>query len=162
MAKIVKVYVRSEKIPVGISEVASRNPTGLSGLGNVGESAPVIQYDYQTPDEQKNALLLVREVCSERGYEVDVVDITKEGLIKKILGSDADSSSGLPVVVTPDGIRLRGHEITRSSLERSLPADMAGKEIRGFVYIKCKKGVESKLVDELMTLAEVKEVHLIP
>ncbi|MCL5788193.1 MAG: Lrp/AsnC ligand binding domain-containing protein [Candidatus Marsarchaeota archaeon] len=158
----VKVYVRSEKIPVGVAEITSRTPTGLGELGTIERSSPMIQYDYQVPDDQKNLLLLVKEVCEERGYVVEIVDLSREGIIKKIREPEIVNATDLPVVVTPTGEKLVGKSITRSSLEKLLPADMSGRELRAFVYIKCKKGSENRLVEDLMRLKEVKEVHLIP
>jgi hypothetical protein len=162
MTETVKVYVKSEKVAVGVGELHERIPAGVEASTTVDNVTRVLQYDYFLSDDQKSQLFMIKEVCQERGYDVEVIDVTKEGLLKKLIDLGISQNDRFPIVVAPNGRRIVGEELSRVWLEQALPADMNGKEIRGFVYIRVKKGFEEKLRQKLLDLPEVREVHLIP
>jgi len=162
MAEKVRVYVKSEKIPVGVSEQRSKVAVGLGPSGTVDDVVHTVQYDYFLPDEQKARLLFIEELCKERGYEVEVVDVTKQGLLKKLSEIGLTGKVEFPVLVAPNGKKASGSSLNHAILQELLPADLTGKEIRAIVYIKAKKGHEKELVHRLLELPEVREAHLIP
>lgn len=162
MAEKVRVYVKSEKVPVGVGEQRSRVSVGMGPNTTVDEVVRSVQYDYFLPDEQKAQLLFIEEICRERGYEVEVVDVTKQGLLKKLSEIGLTGNLEFPVLVAPNGKKVHGKSLNHAILQELLPADLTGKEVRGIVYIKSKKGHEKELVHRLLELPEVREAHLIP
>jgi DNA-binding Lrp family transcriptional regulator len=162
MVDKVRVYVKSEKVPVGVSEQRSKVAVGLGPSSTVDDVVRSVQYDYFLPDDQKAQLLFIEEICRERGYEVEVVDVTKQGLIKKLSEIGLTGRVEFPVLVAPNGKKVSGKSLNHAILQELLPADLTGKEIRAIVYIKAKKGREKDLVHSLLELPEVREAHLIP
>lgn len=162
MTEKVRVYVKSEKIPVGVSEQRSRVAVGMGPSTTVDEVVRSVEYDYFLPDEQKSQLLFIEEICKERGYEVEVVDVTKQGLLKKLSEIGLGGNVEFPVLVAPNGKKVSGKSLNHAVLQELLPADLTGKEVRAIVYIKSKKGHEKELVQKLIELPEVREAHLIP
>lgn len=162
MPEKVKVYVKSERIPVGITEQKSKLAAGIGPATTVEDVVRTVQYDYVLPDDQKAKLLFIEEICKERGYEVEVVDVTKMGLLKKLSEIGLAENVEFPVLVAPNGKKASGRSLNHAILQELLPADLTGKEVRGIVYIKSKKGREKELLQKLIELPEVREVHLIP
>ncbi|PSN86677.1 hypothetical protein B9Q02_01575 [Candidatus Marsarchaeota G1 archaeon BE_D] len=162
MVDAVKVYVKSERIPIGVTEVHEKTPAGMGVPATVDTVKKVVQYDYVVPDDQKSALVMIKDICEERGYKVEIIDVTKEGLLKRLSEVGISDADSFPVVVTPYGRKVYGKNLNHAVLQEVLPADLNGKEIRAFVYLRIKKGNERKLLDKLLFIPEVREVHLIP
>jgi DNA-binding Lrp family transcriptional regulator len=162
MENRVKVYVRSEKVAIGVTEIREPDTVTFGNASMSEKVRQVVQYDYLIPDDQKLKLEFVRNICEERGYQVEVTDVTKESILKKIGGSETGGADQFPIVITPFGKKVYGDNLNHAVLQELLPADLNGKEVRGFVYLKIKKGNEQKLLEKLVQIPEVREVHLIP
>ena len=161
MAGSVKVYVKSEKIAVGVTEIRDRVATGMD-TGTVENVRQAIQYDYVVPDEQRALALMVQEICKSRGYSSETIDASKEGIISKAMEAGLREGESYPLVIGPEGRRLSPPHLDVHSLEEMLPADLNGLEIRAFVRLKVKKGNEQVLIEKLLERKEVREAHLIP
>lgn len=112
--------VTSEKVGYYTARVRVQD----RGVGTVGVFRPyteetVTKDEFILPEDQKEIVEMVWEIASNRGFEVEVVDVTKENILRREIQEHAKHITTLPTVITDDGRRIEGN-ITKQQIETLL------------------------------------------
>ena len=67
-----------------------------------------VEYDYFLPHEQKAIADTVEKLCEKHGYEVKVVDVTRENLIHRALQEEVNKITTFPTLIADSGQKLEG------------------------------------------------------
>jgi len=117
----ITVYVRSMKVPAG--ETLVEEPYLMKRATRVYEISKDVWYAvrlkkiyrYVLPDDQKEIVDVVEQLSEQRGFELKIIDMTREDAIsrlwKKLMGI-----KNFPVVETKRGKRLQA-PFSQSELE---------------------------------------------
>jgi len=158
--KIVYVYVKSEKVPVFISKVKKEVITPTYSPSGIEEPSQYIVYEEILNDNTKRIIKLVEEIAKQRGYSVEVIDITKKHFLERIITKHIEGISEYPCVVGWNELKVYGENIQKEDLEEIMPYEF-NEIYRAFIFIKTELGKAKEIRDRLMMLKEVKEAHLI-
>ena len=168
-ARELALYVQSKKVVTNfyrppasrsISEgnVASADVhmTGRSG----DESAGTAEQAFFLSDDQARATALAEELAKKRGYTVKIIDVAKVGRLERLVTEHLRGVTNFPVLIAPSGGRLEGvASFTDEHLCELMPAEM--KSLRAFTYLKVRGGDLDRIREQVLSFAEVKELHLL-
>jgi hypothetical protein len=99
----VRLYVRSVRTVTGTREV--KRETLLRGVRAV-KTEPT--HDYILPEDQQKVAEMVRRIACRYGLEVEVVDIAKENVLRRVLQKEKEGIRILPTLMVRSGVRLEG------------------------------------------------------
>ncbi len=100
----VRVVVRSRRVPTRIVDL-SVPEFAPSGVRMGSKTHRVVLYDYILDGDQKKAVDEGRRLSCDLGLELEVVDRSQMGLLKRMLSSFGRNGSSYPmVVVSPSSI----------------------------------------------------------
>jgi len=119
-SKFVTVYVKSEKVVTGGTSV--REPHLIKrGIARgdfyrmrnmfwdtAFDTRVKEVYGYVLPDDQKAIVEAVRRLCEKHGFEVRVVDVTRENLLHRAVQEEVSKIKTFPTLITDSGGRLEG------------------------------------------------------
>lgn len=72
--------------------------------------------EYTFPPNQRKVVDLVKNIAKEYNYVVEIVDITKENILEKLI-EEIKGLDIIPTVKTSLGGRLEGSQITKENVE---------------------------------------------
>lgn len=121
----VRLFVKSVKTLTGTEEfehVTFRNRVGarpdrieLEGSRTTGtfrikayetETEPV--YEFVLPEDQEKVVEMVKEAASKKGYEVEVIDVTRENILHRAIQEELDKIHAFPTIMTGSGQKIEG------------------------------------------------------
>jgi hypothetical protein len=121
----VTVFVRSTK-NVSLEEFTF---TGMGAMHrgvtvSVPRSKEVrrLKNEFDVPEDQQEIVSMVKETARNHGFEVEVVDVTEENVLRRDIQEHAKHIHSFPTVITDDGRRIEG-DITRQQVEALLTSD---------------------------------------
>jgi hypothetical protein len=99
----VQVVVRSRRVPTGTVDVRQPVYSGsASGILTCTRSNRIVLYDYVLDEDHKRAIEEGRRISRRLGLELVVVDVSKHGVLRRMLSSLAlGASRGPTLVVAP-------------------------------------------------------------
>lgn len=125
----VTVFVKSLKEviseEVGYDTIKVEKRFGLGGGDAPINTFPlhkertVTKDEFVLPEDQQETVDLVQEIASSHGFEVEVVDVTKENAFRRGIQDHAKHIRSFPTVITDDGRRIEG-DITKQQVEALL------------------------------------------
>jgi hypothetical protein len=138
------IYVKSVKTVTGVEEVerellgryVGHAPSRVKVEGKVSdgtfrlrqfEETTVPEYEFILPDDQQRFVGTVKEVAATYGIEVEVVDVTKENVLKREIQEHFKNLSVFPTAITNDGKRIE-RNVTKTQLEKLLSRMKPGKQ----------------------------------
>jgi glutaredoxin len=71
------------------------------------------KYDYILPEEQEKATETVKRIARKYGLEVEVVDLTKENALRRILQKKRGEIRIFPTLIAGPGERIEGNPTER-------------------------------------------------
>jgi hypothetical protein len=99
----VRLYVRSVRIVTGTRKV--ERETLLRRVRSV-ETEPT--HGYILPEDQQKAAEMVRRIARKYGLEVEMVDLAKENVLRRVLQKEKEGIRILPTLMARSGVRLEG------------------------------------------------------
>jgi hypothetical protein len=166
----VLLYVKSRRVVTSFyrasaAQLEATDPGALQSSTAIAsrpsEGIAEDERGYMLPDEQARCVALVEEVALRRGYRLKIIDVTRANIVSKLLDTHLAGVEEYPVmVVESTGQRLVGPKaFTELSVLGHLPAEMQNR--RAFTYLKVVTTDLDAIRSQLLTLEEVKEVHVI-
>jgi len=166
-ARELTLYVQSKKVITSFFRPAAPTAPGDNPTADIthpthahvddslaGEEAHFLS------DDQARCVALAEEIAMKRGYVVKVTDIAKAGRFERIVTERLRGVQTFPVLLGAHGERLEGVDaFTEEHLCELMPTEMGA--LRAFTYIKVRGGDLDRIRDVLLTLKEVKELHLL-
>jgi len=138
----------------GLTADLSRPPARDSDASRSGEEA------FFLSDDQARCVALTEELALKRGYTIKVVDIAKVGRFERLVAERLRGVQNFPVLTGPGESRLEGVEaFSEEHLCEMMPAEMPTQ--RAFTYLKIRGGDLDRIKEILLTLPEVREMHLL-
>ena len=111
-------------------------------------------------DDQARCVALTEELAGRRGYHVKVVDTAKVGRFERLVTERLRGVQTFPVLLGTGDLRLEGvDQFTEEKLCMLMPAELG--TIRAFTYLKVRGGDLDRIRELLLTLPEVREMHLL-
>jgi glutaredoxin len=121
--KSATIYVKSKKIVVGETSVReshlvppSRDSPASRGFSRMRDAWDTIyetrtetQHGYVLPDEQRAVLETVKRLCEKHGFELKIIDVTRENLVRRALQEEVRKVKSFPTLMTDSGRRLEGN-----------------------------------------------------
>jgi glutaredoxin len=122
----VRLYVKSVKTITGTAEVMHRR-WGARGGGYDEEIRP--EYDYVLAENQQKIVEIVKQIARRYRLEVEVVDVSKENVLRRALQKEREKIRTFPTLVAGSGQKIEGN-ITEKQVESLLSriADEAQKK----------------------------------
>ena len=100
----VTLYVKSVKNAVGTEMILlQRRRAGVFPMWDVGSTA---KYDFVLPPHQKRVMETVKEIAPKHGFEVEIVDVTRMGVLHRTLQKDVRKLRTFPTLITDSGKKL--------------------------------------------------------
>jgi glutaredoxin len=126
----VTLYVRSVKRIVGteiadvktlISGGPGLRPGGFRAVppGAMQTVEEVPKYELILPEDQKDSVETVRRLADRNGFDVHIIDVTKESILRREIQKGIEGIRIFPTLVTDSGIRIEG-TATKERLESLL------------------------------------------
>jgi DNA-binding Lrp family transcriptional regulator len=138
----------------GLTADLSRPPARDSDATRAGEEA------FFLSDDQARCVALTEELALKRGYTIKVVDIAKVGRFERLVAERLRGVQNFPVLTGQGDPRLEGIEaFSEEHLCEMMPAEMPTQ--RAFTYLKIRGGDLDRIKELLLTLPEVREMHLL-
>ena len=106
----------------GYSYGASGESIGIDSPGRPSHPPNVRKgpkQDYVLPDDQKDAVRMVRRVASKLGFEVEVVDVARENVIRREIQKERVKIRVSPTLIVSSGERIEG-PLTEEQVEAIL------------------------------------------
>ena len=75
--------------------------------------------EFVLPEDQQEIVVMIKEVALSHGFEVEVVDVAEENVLRRDIQEHAEHIHSFPTVVTADGRRIEG-DITKQQVEALL------------------------------------------
>ncbi|MCI4361447.1 MAG: Lrp/AsnC ligand binding domain-containing protein [Thermoplasmata archaeon] len=165
------LYVQSRKAVTSFFRPASHGGGGASA--EEGLTADLARPPHSDPDamragdevfflsdDQARCVALAEELALKRGYSVKVNDIAKAGRFERLVAERLRGVQNFPVLLGPGEARLEGvAAFTEEHLCEMMPAEMPTQ--RAFTYLKIRGGDLDRIKEILLTLPEVREMHLL-
>ena len=161
------LYVQSKKVITSFFRPTSVIAPGDNPAADVARPATMNpeasrpgEEAFFLSDDQARCVALSEEVAMKRGYTVKVIDVAKIGRLERIVTERLRNVQHFPVLVGTDDRRLEGVEMfTEERLCEYMPTEMGA--LRAFTYIKVRGGDLDRIRLVLLSLKEVKELHLL-
>lgn len=133
---MITVYVRSVKTVTGTQEIErelvgrqiGHAPSRIKLEGKVSdgtfrlrqfEKITEPQYEFILPADQQRFVETVKKIASTHGIKVEVVDVTKENVLKREIQEHVKNLTTFPTIIANDGKRIGGN-VTKAQLEKWL------------------------------------------
>jgi cysteine sulfinate desulfinase/cysteine desulfurase-like protein len=114
--KSATIYVKSKKVVTGEISVTephlvspSRGSPASADFSPLYETRTEKQYGYVLPDEQKAVLETVKRLCEKHGFELKIIDVTRENLVRRALQEEIRRVKSFPTLMTDSGRRIEGN-----------------------------------------------------
>ena len=129
------LYVKSIKNLIGTKKVGGQTVEAqiMGGAGTYVHLPPrtfqvykvrsVEKYEYILPDHQKEAVDIVEEVAPKLGFEAEIIDVSKVGVLDRTFKKEIRKLKTFPTLVTDSG-KLKT-KFTKSDLEAFLSKETA-------------------------------------
>jgi hypothetical protein len=161
------MYVQSKKVVTSFYRPAVPSGAGDTPVADIAspphmhsEDSRVGEEAHFLSDDQARCVALAEECAMRRSFTIKVVDIAKVGRLERMVTERLRGVQHFPVLIGPNDQRLEGIEaFTEEQLCEMMPTEMGSQ--RAFTYIKVRGGDLDKIRDVLLTLKEVKELHLL-
>ena len=128
---IITLYVKSAKKPVGNEQVTVPHVIGGQVYRSVynqpypdpadlpsTETMSSTKYESSIPEEQEKALETVKEAAGKYGFDVNVVEVSRENSLHEFVDREIHKLGNYPVLVTPSGRKL--HSFSEKEVEAFL------------------------------------------
>jgi len=166
-ARELTLYVQSKKVVTSFYRPPTPTGSGDSPGGDImnpphmdSDASRAVNEAFFLSDDQARCVALAEEVAGRRGFTIKIVDVAKAGRLEQFVTERLRGVQNFPVLVGPDDARLEGvAAFTEDNLSELMPTELKG--IRAFTYIKVRGGDLDRIRDVLLTLKEVKELHLL-
>ncbi len=99
----VRLYVKSVKTVTGTREIEREV---VRTRARTIETEPT--HDYILPGDQQKAAEMIRRIACKHGFEVEVVDVTRENVLRRILQKEREGIRIFPTLIASSGERLEG------------------------------------------------------
>ena len=129
----VRLYVKSERIITGTSETEREiparstfsHPDQVKVEGSVAkgtfrmryfatETEP--KYDFVLSEDQQTVVEMVKKVASRHGLNVEVIDVTKEHILHRLVRTKFEKIKTFPTLIVSSGQKIEG-KITEKEVE---------------------------------------------
>jgi hypothetical protein len=100
----VRLCVKSVKTVTGTREI-EREVVRTPPARTI-ETGPI--HDYILPEDQQKAAEMIRRIACKHGFEVEVVDVTRENALRRILQKEREGIRIFPTLIANSGVRLEG------------------------------------------------------
>ena len=128
--KSATIYVKSKKVVVGETSVTESHlippsrghpanvvsprmrdawDTVYDAWDTVYETRTERKHDYVLADEQKAVLETVKRLCEKHGFELKIIDVTRENLVRRAVQEVIRKVKSFPILMTDSGRRLEGN-----------------------------------------------------
>ena len=118
----VTVFVKSNKnVRLEEFSVDRMGPTHRGTPVSVQRCKEVrrLKNEFVLPEEQQKIVLMIKEVARNNGFEVEIIDVTRENVLRRDIQEYAKHIHSFPTVITSDGRRIEGN-ITKKLVETLL------------------------------------------
>jgi len=91
------------------------------------EVRTVTKYEYVLPGQQERLVEIVREVASQHGFQLEVIDVTQMDLFDEALPKEVKALKDFPVLATESQTQF-ALDFSREDVERFLSQETKRKE----------------------------------
>ena len=120
--KSVKTVSHIEQVPraslVWDSTSRSMQPGANPRVTETHEFEEVAMHDFLLSEEQKRAVDIVKEVAAKYDIEVQIVDVTRENIIRRVV-QEAEGMKTFPTLITSSGEKIEG-DISKEKVDMLL------------------------------------------
>ena len=120
------LYVKSVKTVIGTEKIdrhyfQAGPPVKVSGYRLIPkhEVESVTKYRFVLPENQSRVVEMVKEIAPKHGFDVMIIDVTKENLLQRVLQEGAKKIKTFPTLVTNHGEKIEG-DVTRAQIKSLL------------------------------------------
>jgi len=121
--KKVTLYVKSVKTVIGTEKIdrhyfQAGPPVKVSGYRLIPkhEVDTIAKYSFVLPENQNGTVKMVKEVAAKHGFKLEVVDVTKENILHRVLQEEIKRIKTFPTLITDSGEKIEGN-ITKEQVE---------------------------------------------
>ena len=121
--KSATIYVKSKKVVEGETSVTephlvspSRGSPASVGFSRMRDAWDTLyetrtetQHGYVLQDEQNAVLETVKRLCEKHGFELKIIDVTRENLARRAVQEEIRKVKSFPTLMTDSGRRLEGN-----------------------------------------------------
>jgi hypothetical protein len=65
-------------------------------------------YEFVLPEDQERVVEMVKEAASEKGLEVEIIDVTKENILHRAIQEELEKIHVFPTIIAGSGQRIEG------------------------------------------------------
>ena len=111
----VTVYVKSVKTAIGTEKVGHTQFAGGPGIRGGYRISPtyeiesITKYKFVLPEDQNEVVEIVEKIATRYGFDVEVVDVTKENILHRVLQEEVKKIKTFPMLVTDSGEKIEGN-----------------------------------------------------
>jgi glutaredoxin len=114
--KKVTLYVKSIKTIIGTEKIDRQYfsvgpPVKVSGFRMIPkqEVDSITKYGFVIPEDQNRVVEMVREFAPKHGFDVEIVDVTKENILRRVLQEEIKRIKTFPTLITDSGEKIEGN-----------------------------------------------------
>jgi len=110
----VTIYVKSVKTAIRTEKIVHQKLIGGPGARGGYRVIPtyevnsITKYDFVVPEDQNKIVETVREIAAKHGFEVEIVDITRENILHRVLQEEIKKIKIFPTLITDSGEKIEG------------------------------------------------------
>ena len=124
--KKVTLYVKSTKTAIGTEKIdrhyfQAGPPVKVSGYRIIPkhEVESLTKYSFVLPEDQNRVVEMVEDIAPKYGFKAEVVDVTKENILHRVLQEEVKQIKTFPTLVTDSGEKIEGN-ISEEQIESLL------------------------------------------
>ena len=119
----VTLYVKSVKTAIGTEKIGHREFVGGPSAKCGGYRAiptykvnSITRYNFVLPEDQERVVEIVRKIAPGYGFDIEIVDVTKENIIHRVLRKEVRKIKTFPTLISDSGEKIEGN-ITKEQVE---------------------------------------------
>ena len=101
----ITLYVQSTKSVAGTQEFET---IWTIGSFHGTRETPQVKYAYVLSEEQEAIVTETQDICSEYGFELKIVDVTREGILHKTIHESIKGIDIFPALLSDSGRWIEG------------------------------------------------------
>jgi len=124
----VTLYVKSVKSAIRTEKIGHQKLIGGPGVRGGYRVIPtyevdsITKYNFVVPEDQNRIVEMVREIAPKHGFDVEVVDVTKENILHRVLQEEVKRIKTFPTLITGSGEKIEGN-ISKEQIKSFLSKD---------------------------------------
>jgi glutaredoxin len=123
------LYVKSAKTAIGTEKIDRQYFTAgpspkVGGFRIIPkyEVESITKYNFVLPEDQSRVVEMVRKLAPKYGFDVEVVDVTKESIIHRVLQEEIKGIKTFPTLIIDSGEKIEGN-ISKEQIKSLLSDD---------------------------------------